>query len=86
MGKTRVFSQDLPGWLAAGVKVTLARVHTHACFTTSLLLPMESKIPLVKVRYIVLGIPHSVRYAHSNRQNKENDEDWSIVSVANYAE
>ena len=84
MGKTRVF---FPGssWLAAGVKVTLARVHTRV-FTTSLLLPMESSIPLVKVRYIVLGIPHSVRYAHSNRQNKENDEDWSIVSVANYAE
>ena len=54
-----MFSQDLPGWLAAGVKVTLARVHTRV-FTTSLLLPMESKIPLVKVRYIVLGIPHSV--------------------------
>ena len=47
--------------------------HTRV-FTTSLL------------RYIVLGIPHSVRFAHSNRQNKENDEDWSIVSVANYAE
>ena len=77
------FSQDLPGCWSESYTRTCA----HTCvFTTSLLLPMESKIPLVKVRYIVLGIPHSVRYAHSNRQNKENDEDWSIVSVANYAE